>query len=366
LEINLKKDKKITSKKIAEALGVTYRTIWTWESGINIPKTRDVLLMAQILDIDTSLISDYSISESSSLSFEYNYKEFIYNKQLNDLKDAINELQQLPNAKVETLINLYKTIKKDKNEIVRLKNRLTRAENLLNTLEPIIYVKDSKLKYKFINNSFIHLANSAYTKEDIVGISAENLFSHKEMEKMLAFEKRVISSGHRLLNKKTIIPNTNSMQIGILNILPHFNEKNELIEIVCTINDITEIIRVMERQEQLKEAINSLDEIVYIKPYGKNTKYIHISESTEKIYGRSANEFYNNPNLWSELIYPKDKDFINFDQKTNNIAKGYAKYRIIHKNGSIRYVHDKMFQMTDKFGNKILFGTISTTPHKTQ
>ncbi|MCP4181652.1 MAG: PAS domain-containing protein [bacterium] len=351
----LKKEKKITSIKLAGYLGVSRRTIWSWETGKAMPKKGDIQLMAQLLEIDINAISDIAELEDNT---HMNFEHYIFKKHMADLDDWINELKKIPNANINSLIDLYNKSKELNAENLRLKNKLFRSENILDTLEPIVYSKDINLTYKYVNNAFLYFVSRAITKEDIIGKTAINLFPRREVQEIINSEREVIDTGQKILNKKIVIPNTNGNQIGLLTIFPHFNYGHKLVEIVCTIKDITEISKVLTRQEELETSINSLRDTVYIMPENRS-KYLFISDGVTKITGWNADEFINNSNLWYDLVHPEDVEKVqNRYNKKKELFDHAINYRILHKDGTVRWVHDEMSERRNKQDNVILFGIV--------
>ena len=59
--------------------------------------------------------------------------------------------------------------------------------------------------------------------------------------------------------------------------------------------------------------------------------------------GYDANEILADREHWANMIYPDDQKFVfdAFAQCKNEGTSFYIEYRIVHKNGSLRYVSDK-------------------------
>ncbi len=87
--------------------------------------------------------------------------------------------------------------------------------------------------------------------------------------------------------------------------------------------------------ENVHEAFFSVDLV--------NNKILQISPAHGNIYGRGKKEFYDNINLWSEVIHPEDKYLVHGMDK--NIESGIpfaTEYRIIKKDGTIRWIENKI------------------------
>ena len=83
-----------------------------------------------------------------------------------------------------------------------------------------------------------------------------------------------------------------------------------------------------------------------------------MSEAVQNIFGYTSQEFYNNPELWYNIILEEDRKKLLIDPINKNIIEGKWEYRIIRKDGKIRWVCNKMFRKIDKNKNDTLFGTV--------
>jgi len=75
-------------------------------------------------------------------------------------------------------------------------------------------------------------------------------------------------------------------------------------------------------------------------------KYIRFTENCANIYGYSINDFLSNTDLWFQIIHPDDKTLA--EKEFEVLEKGLnseAEYRIIHKDGSIKWIEVKALPM---------------------
>ena len=124
-------------------------------------------------------------------------------------------------------------------------------------------------------------------------------------------------------------------------------------------SEILEInTRLQDEASELRQAHNELGRIfnsVNLGFFSRNTitnSYIYLSAGCKFIYGYPVNEFYNNNLLWYNLIYPDDRSLVSADDE--KLARGehlLTHYRIIHKDGSVRWLELKIIP---HFSNGIL------------
>lgn len=97
--------------------------------------------------------------------------------------------------------------------------------------------------------------------------------------------------------------------------------------------------------ENINEVLFSVDMVSY--------KLIQMSAACERVYGYTPQEFMA-PDLWQKVIHPDDLH-ISYDQ-IETLTKGqqvFNQYRIIHKDGSIRWVENKVIPTLDETGRLV-------------
>jgi PAS domain S-box-containing protein len=240
------------------------------------------------------------------------------------------------------------------NEI--LKKRVSEINRTFDELSHIIYIKDSKLKYKSINNAFLQIAGLNFNEREVIGSSASDIFGFKEIKEVLEFEQHVLKYHEKIINKKIIIPKSNGKRTGLLSITPVFSEKNEIMELLCTINDITVLSEAIEKQELLKKIINNIEDVVWIKAFNP-VRYIFISNGCEKLFGIPHHELMSNPNSILKVIHPDDIiGKCSYEDGRLYFKPGVYKARYIKTDGSIQVIESKIYETINKTGNKILYG----------
>jgi len=95
---------------------------------------------------------------------------------------------------------------------------------------------------------------------------------------------------------------------------------------------------------------NAMDE-VFFSVDSVNRRVIQISNGCEKLYGHKPAEFLANNRLWFELIHPDDKHIVaDEDEILERGGKVNKQYRIIRKDGVVRWVENKIIPCLDETG----------------
>lgn len=92
-----------------------------------------------------------------------------------------------------------------------------------------------------------------------------------------------------------------------------------------------------------------------------------VSSGCEQIYGFTSLDFHNDSLLWIKLVYEKDKKIAEEFQKETLKGKNYSsQYRIVNKNGEIKWIQNSASPVFDKSGKfiKINGVTIDITKQK--
>lgn len=105
--------------------------------------------------------------------------------------------------------------------------------------------------------------------------------------------------------------------------------------------------------QELMTFFNAMDE-VFFSVNQVSRKVIQISNGCEKLYGYKAADFLANHRLWFELIHPDDKYLV--EDEDEMLLRGetvHKEYRIIRKDGAIRWVEDKVVPGFDDDGRLV-------------
>lgn len=109
----------------------------------------------------------------------------------------------------------------------------------------------------------------------------------------------------------------------------------------------------LEANRELNTFFNSID-AVFFSVDMVNLKVLQVSKACEKLYGYSTANFLNDHSFWLQLIHPDDKHVIENEDKV--LSRGEQinnQYRIICKDGTIKWVESKINPTLDEQGNLI-------------
>nr|WP_239550860.1 ABC transporter substrate binding protein [Halanaerobacter jeridensis] len=126
------------------------------------------------------------------------------------------------------------------------------------------------------------------------------------------------------------------------------DNEGEMLRVTGTYQDISfqkEIETELKRTKEKLENIFAHNNIVFFSLNVEDGDIIEISGSCTKVYGYQTQEFYDDSNLLSEVIYPEDEEII--EKKEELLKKKETgeehlqfEYRIVKKNGEVRWVEE--------------------------
>lgn len=113
----------------------------------------------------------------------------------------------------------------------------------------------------------------------------------------------------------------------------------------------------MDDRKRLINIYDSLDVAIWSHDLKSNT--LLVTSGIEKLYGYTAEMFYQDHELWKKVIYPADVHVL--AERAEKIAKGEpvtSVYRIIRADGEVRWIQDRGIPTLDYLGNLTDFNSV--------
>ncbi|MCP4176578.1 MAG: PAS domain S-box protein [bacterium] len=336
----LRKSKKIQLKKMAELMGISKITLYRWETGVRVPSNNDIRVIALFLGVSVKDISD--LTEITEIKRNINLDaEVILDRSIYKLEKLIKELEDVPSIDISALRHIKQACFEYQKTNTYLDKTVHRYEQILDQNSSIVYVLDTNFKFRYVNRAFLLMSNK-FSTDDVVGYTGSDVFGLNNIYDILQYEKTVFSEFRPIYNKKVTIPCSNGSKSGLLTIYPRIGKNGKIIEIICSIQDITEVLNLVNQLQNLKNVIDLTDDAIVIQNQN-STKYEYVSKSMEKLSGYKQEVFYRNSNFWFSIIHPEDMNIPPTDEHIPFNRKGRYKYRIIRKDDSIIWVESRIY-----------------------
>jgi PAS domain S-box-containing protein len=127
--------------------------------------------------------------------------------------------------------------------------------------------------------------------------------------------------------------------------------------------DITERKRaeeaLRESEARFRQVAENIREVFWLANLD-NTEVLYVSPAYEEVFGRTRESLYREPKSWVEAIHPEDRDRVRvaFHEKRNGRDLD-ATYRVVHADGSLRWIHDRGFPIRDGSGRPYRFAGVA-------
>ena len=107
---------------------------------------------------------------------------------------------------------------------------------------------------------------------------------------------------------------------------------------------------IKESEQKFRQLAENINQVFWLfSPDRKELLYV--SPAYEKLWGESSEQLYKNPSSWTEIVHPEDKEAVlNSLENTSHNSNTDKTYRIVKKDGSLRWIQDRTFPVTDTNG----------------
>ena len=205
----------------------------------------------------------------------------------------------------------------------------------------------------------LQLKNYGYSYEEFLSLKLTDIRPKEDVQKLLKLlreTRSIYKTESRHLKKD------GSLMYAEITSYPMIYDGNEVL--IVLINDVTEKRAAQEEinktKVQLQNIFDNLDNVIWSADL-ENKKLLQISPSCEKVFGRTQKEFYDNFGLWFDIIHPDDKYKVKLHEHLTSNENAYSdKYRIVFKNGEIRWIENNINVYRDDMGIIIRLDGITT------
>jgi diguanylate cyclase (GGDEF)-like protein/PAS domain S-box-containing protein len=152
---------------------------------------------------------------------------------------------------------------------------------------------------------------------------------------------------------------------------PIKDEADEIIEVVLIHEDVSEQVRAKEElllsEERFRELAENIREVFWLFDW-QEQRVLYVSPAYETVWGRPTEDLYANYAVWGNSIHPEDREFADesFMQIAQTGGGNEREYRIVHLDGSVRWVSDRGFAIKGEDGRVLRIAGIAEdiTEHK--
>jgi len=218
-------------------------------------------------------------------------------------------------------------------------------QSIVDNTNAVIYIKDLHGKYILINSQYEKMFN--VSKQQVIGKTDYDIFQKDVADSFSENDQRIIATGEALSFEEAVRYDDQEY-VYISNKFPVYRGKNEIYAICGISTDITEIIKsrniIHEREHEFNTLVSNIQGVVYRCATESDWKMYLISDFIYTISGYPASDFImNNKRTFASIIHPSDQkkveEIVNIGLE--NREAYLITYRIIHRDGTVRWVHEK-------------------------
>ena len=321
----IRKQQKISITTVAEKAKINRATLWTWETGRITPNEKKIRLLADILNIPVSSISDLTSSKPLS------------DGKISEIADSWLYLADDDIHKRKENEDFF--LDKMKSQFKKMDQATVIIKALLSSMEYVFYIKDTNLQYITANRVFLKNVslNSNYK---VFGKSDYDFFPYNEAKKNNEEDRNVIISGTPIIKQENYIPGTRKKKWGIITKNLIYDSAGNIAGLVGTFTDITERKHRDGVLELLESHMEKLGEGIIIR---NNKEIRYVNKAFTKIFGYPLKNFIEGGiNYWINVcVHPDDREKqIEYIRK--DIRPQERTYRIIKPDGKVRLIETKL------------------------
>jgi len=216
-----------------------------------------------------------------------------------------------------------------------------------------IFITDSIGKIVWVNPAFEKI--SGYSEAETLGAIPNKLLKSGVHPKSFYSEMwDTIRNGETWKGEITNKHKNGNLYIIETTITPFYDENEKATYFIAMQQDITERkkaeLALKESEERFTQLANSIDSIFWLRS-GDNTRMLYISPAYEKIFGRTVQSLYDNPDSFIEAIHNEDRQkVIEEYQKESQGHPFNLEYRIVRPDGSFRWIWARSYPVSDANG----------------
>jgi diguanylate cyclase (GGDEF)-like protein/PAS domain S-box-containing protein len=130
--------------------------------------------------------------------------------------------------------------------------------------------------------------------------------------------------------------------------------------LVLTIRDATELRHVreagFEAEAKYRALVEQIPAVVYLDPVNENDPSIYVSPQVIQLLGVTPEDWLSDPQCWRSHVHPEDVETVwaEYQEAYRHHAPLNHEYRMVHEDGTIKWVMEQAFPVDDEQGNPFL------------
>ncbi len=252
---------------------------------------------------------------------------------------------------VESVLGISRDITKLKQAEEALRRRGQEFRALVENAPDVIARLDRQLRHLYVNPAIEK--ETGISPEAYIGKTFQELGMPSELATFWSQEIfRVFETGSEQ-EIEFSYPTPNGLRYHLSRLVPEFSVDGS-IETVLTIGrDITRLKQAEEKlresEKRFRQLAENINQVFWISSLDLG-QILYISPAYEEIWGKSREHLYENPMSYIDALHPEDREHVIAATERQAINGMDEEYRILRPDGSIRWIRDRSFPVSDKQG----------------
>ena len=279
-------------------------------------------------------------------------------------RDEVGVLAAAFNSMTAQLRQSLESLEQQVVEIRQAEESLRRANETLQAL-----IDYSPLAIIMLDlNGYVLLWNNAaekmygWTAQEALGEFIPYILEDKREEQRAILER--VNKGEIFTNLELEQRRKDGSRILIgVSIAPLRDSAGNVYAHMSIATDITERKQaeqaLRESEERLRQIASSLREIIWLRD-AQTRQVLYVNPAFEQLTGWTCESFYENPDIVINAVHPDDKEWV-IEALAQRRLEGvpYNKeHRIIHRDGSVRWVLSRIFSVRNEAGEVYRWASI--------
>ena len=127
--------------------------------------------------------------------------------------------------------------------------------------------------------------------------------------------------------------------------------------LIVTVRDATDLQAgreaKFEAEAKCRALVEQIPAVVYLDPVDENSDSIYVSPQVVTLLGIDREEWLTDPYCWRKHVHPEDLDraWEEYEDAFNDHTTLDHEYRMVHEDGTIKWVLEQAFPIDDEHGN---------------